>query len=137
MLCRGFLAPAVIRRDTPGRYSPPWGGREGMSQHGELAVVQQVKRAEQLTADRDRFTLIGLTSVRAEEQDAIGLEIRLAFLLLCSQPQNTETIHSDTDSRRDRIKTGVNVIVKVLPFISSYFHGCNLIGTTIENSFFA
>ena len=26
-----------------------------MSQHGELTVVEQAKRAEQLTADRDRF----------------------------------------------------------------------------------
>lgn len=27
-----------------------------MDQHGELAVVQLAKRAEQLTADRDRFS---------------------------------------------------------------------------------
>ena len=31
----------------------PGGGREGINRHGELAVVEQVKRAEQLTADRD------------------------------------------------------------------------------------
>ena len=55
MLCRGFLAPAVIRRAAPGRHSPPWGGRDGINQHGEVAVVEQAQRAEQLTADRDRF----------------------------------------------------------------------------------
>ena len=33
----------------------PLGGPGGTDQHGELAVVEQVKRAEQLTADRDRF----------------------------------------------------------------------------------
>ena len=27
-----------------------------MNKHGELAVVEQAKRAEQLTADRDRFS---------------------------------------------------------------------------------
>ena len=35
----------------------PLGGPGGTDQHGELAVVEQVKRAEQLTADRDRFSL--------------------------------------------------------------------------------
>ena len=34
----------------------PLGGPWGTDQHGELAVVQQVKRAEQLTAGRDRFS---------------------------------------------------------------------------------
>ena len=55
-LCYGADSQALtlMRRDAPRRYSPPWGGREGMDQHGELAVVEQVKRAEQLTADRDR-----------------------------------------------------------------------------------
>ena len=42
----------------PGRYSPPWGGWEGIDQHGELAVVEGAKRAEKLTADRDRFPII-------------------------------------------------------------------------------
>ena len=34
----------------------PVGGREGINQHGELAVVEQAQRAEQPTADRDRFS---------------------------------------------------------------------------------
>ena len=38
----------------PGDYLPPW-GPGGINQHGELAVVEQAQRAEQLTADRDRF----------------------------------------------------------------------------------
>ena len=54
MLTHGFLALSVERGTTePGRYSPPWGGREGINRHGELTVVEQVKRAEQLAADRD------------------------------------------------------------------------------------
>ena len=44
----------------PGDYLPPR-GPGGIDQHGELAVVEQVQRAEQLTADRDRFTLINDT----------------------------------------------------------------------------
>lgn len=38
---------------APGRLCPL--GRWGINQHGELAVVEQAQRAEQLTADRDRF----------------------------------------------------------------------------------
>ena len=45
-------APALR---LPGDYGP-W-GRWGINQHGELAVVEQAQRAEQLTADRDRFPL--------------------------------------------------------------------------------
>ena len=44
------LAPTL-----PGDYLPPR-GPGGIDQHGELAVVEQVQRAEQLTADRDRFS---------------------------------------------------------------------------------
>ena len=43
----------MIRRDAPRRYFPPWGGWEGINQHGELAVVEQAKRVKQLTVDRD------------------------------------------------------------------------------------
>ena len=43
------LAPTL-----PGDY-PPLEGLGVIDQHGELAVVEQAKRAEQLTADRDRF----------------------------------------------------------------------------------
>ena len=47
-----------------------------MDQHGELAVVEQVQRAEQLTADRDRLFLIGLTSVKIVKQwGVIGSEV--------------------------------------------------------------
>ena len=35
----------------------PLGGPGGTDQHGELAVVEQAERAEQLTAYRDRFSL--------------------------------------------------------------------------------
>lgn len=38
---------------APGRLCPL--GRWGINQHDELAVVEQAQRAEQLTADRDRF----------------------------------------------------------------------------------
>ena len=44
------LAPTL-----PGDY-PPLEGLGVIDQHGELAVVEQVQRAEQLTADRDRFS---------------------------------------------------------------------------------
>jgi len=37
----------------PGDYGP-W-GRWGINQHGELAVVEQAQRAEQLPAHRDGF----------------------------------------------------------------------------------
>ena len=39
----------------PGDYLPLRGLR-GINQHGELAVVEQAQRAEQPTADRDRFS---------------------------------------------------------------------------------
>ena len=46
----------------------PLGGPGGTDQHGELAVVEQAERAEQLTADRDRFSL----KVREQEAQANG-----------------------------------------------------------------
>ena len=46
------LALAV---QLPGDYLPLRGLR-GINQHGELAVVEQAQRAEQPTADRDRFS---------------------------------------------------------------------------------
>ena len=61
---------------SEGFFSGLRGGREGMDQHGELAVVEQVQRAEQLTADRDRLFLIGLTSVKIVKQwGVIGSEV--------------------------------------------------------------
>ena len=36
----------------------PVGGREGIDQHGELAVVEQAQRAEQPTAGRDLLSLM-------------------------------------------------------------------------------
>ena len=50
----------------------PLGGPGGTDQHGELAVVEQAERAEQLTADRDRFSLSTLASALPLEQDTIG-----------------------------------------------------------------
>ena len=51
---RGFGAPTLAPAlRLPGDYGP-W-GRWGINQHGELAVVEQAQRVEQLTADRDRF----------------------------------------------------------------------------------
>ena len=53
----GFRALTVaLALRLPGDYLPPR-GPGGMDQHGELAVVEQAERAEQLTADRDRFSL--------------------------------------------------------------------------------
>ena len=53
---RGFGAPTLVMAlRLPGDYGP-W-GRWGINQHGELAVVEQALRAEQLTANRDRFSL--------------------------------------------------------------------------------
>ena len=46
------LALALL---LPGDYLPLRGLR-GINQHGELAVVEQAQRAEQPTADRDRFS---------------------------------------------------------------------------------
>ena len=51
---RGMTVALALR--LPGDCLP-LGGPGGTDQHGELAVVEQVKRAEQLTADRDRFSL--------------------------------------------------------------------------------
>jgi len=52
----GIMALTVELPPTlPGDY-PPLEGLGGIDQHGELAVVKQVQRAEQLTADRDRFS---------------------------------------------------------------------------------
>ena len=51
---RGFGAPTLAPAlRLPGDYGP-W-GRWGINQHGELAVVKQAQRAEQLTTDRYRF----------------------------------------------------------------------------------
>ena len=53
----GFEALTVaLTLGLPGDYLPPR-GPGGINKHGELAVVEQVQRAEQLTADRDRFSL--------------------------------------------------------------------------------
>ena len=53
----GFRALTVaLALGLPGDYFPPR-GPGGTDQHGELAVVEQAERAEQLTADRDRFSL--------------------------------------------------------------------------------
>ena len=58
MLWRGFSGTygnsGGIR---PGVIILPLGGWEGMSLHGELAVVKQAQRAEQLTVDRDLLFL--------------------------------------------------------------------------------
>lgn len=52
---RGFGALTVaLALRLPGDYGT---GVRGINQHGELAVVEQAQRAEQLTADRDRFPL--------------------------------------------------------------------------------
>ena len=48
--------PLALALRLPGDYSLPVGSRRGINQHGELAVVEQAKRAEQLTTDRDRFS---------------------------------------------------------------------------------
>ena len=51
---RGTTLALALR--LPGDYSLPVGSRRGINQHGELAVVEQAQRAEQLTTDRDRFS---------------------------------------------------------------------------------
>ena len=53
-------------------------GRWGINQHGELAVVEQAQRAEQLTADRDRISLY----LRGGRQQVCG---RLARPQSCSE----------------------------------------------------
>ena len=47
----------VIPVDNTDNYPPTVENRKDTDRHGELAFVEQVKRAEQLTADRDRFSL--------------------------------------------------------------------------------
>ena len=60
---------------SPGDYGP-W-GLWGINQHGELTVVEQAQRAEQLAADRDRFSFkcVG-ASLRQQSRcaGAIGAE---------------------------------------------------------------
>ena len=47
--------PVALALRLPGDYLPLRGLR-GINQHAELAVVEQAQRAEQPTADRDRFS---------------------------------------------------------------------------------
>ena len=47
--------PVALALRLPGDYLPLRGLR-GINQHAELAVVEQEQRAEQPTADRDRFS---------------------------------------------------------------------------------
>ena len=67
---RGFeaLTVALVGR-LPGVYGP-W-GRWGINQHGELAVVEQAKRAEQPTAGRDRFSFNCGEGVRKSVADLL------------------------------------------------------------------
>ena len=68
----GIMALTVELPPTlPGDY-PPLEGLGGIDQHGELAVVKQVQRAEQLTADRDRFSLY----LRGERPQVCGRLVR-------------------------------------------------------------
>ena len=50
----------------------PVGGREGINQHGELAVVEQAQRAEQPTAGRDLFPLYARSAARNGRESLIG-----------------------------------------------------------------
>ena len=50
---RGTTLAQALR--LPGDYLPLRGLR-GINQHGELAFVEKAQRAEQPTADRDRFS---------------------------------------------------------------------------------
>ena len=59
---RGTTLALALR--LPGDYSLPVGSRRGINQHGELAVVEQAKRAEQLTADRDHSFHIDLLGIK-------------------------------------------------------------------------
>ena len=50
----------------------PVGGREGINQHGELAVVEQAQRAEQPTAGRDLFPLYARSAARNDCESLTG-----------------------------------------------------------------
>jgi len=50
----------------------PVGGREGINQHGELAVVEQAQRAEQPTADRDRSSFNARSAARNDRESVTG-----------------------------------------------------------------
>ena len=69
---RGFgaLTVALVRRSRA-IILLPVGGREGINQHGELAVVEQAQRAEQPTADRDRFSFNCGEGVRESVADSL------------------------------------------------------------------
>lgn len=54
VMVSGFRARAEVSEQAAHPLSV--GGREGINQHGELAVVEQAKRPGQLTTDRDRFS---------------------------------------------------------------------------------
>ena len=62
----------------PGRYSPPWGGREGMNQHGELTEDAGTEGPSGtgverlLAADRDRFSF----QVRGQSESASAVSLR-------------------------------------------------------------
>ena len=68
---RGFGAPTLAPAlRLPGDYAP-W-GRWGTNQHGELAVVEQAQRAEQLTADRDLISLYARSAARNGRKSLTG-----------------------------------------------------------------
>ena len=68
---RGFGAPTLAPAlRLPGDYGP-W-GRWGINQHGELAVVKQAQRAEQLTTDRDLIPLYARSAARNGRKSLTG-----------------------------------------------------------------
>ena len=73
-LCYGggfWAATLALVLPLPGDYALPVGSRRGINQHGELAVVEQAQRAEQPTADRDRFSFIRGEGVRKSVADLL------------------------------------------------------------------
>lgn len=73
MLLCGFSGTYDNSEGGPGDYSPPWGGWVGINTHGEQAVVKQVQRAEQLTADRDRISFEAVGIMKTNERDVLSL----------------------------------------------------------------
>ena len=65
----------------------PVGGREGINQHGELAVVEQAQRAEQPTADRDRSSFNARSAARNGREYLTGAPWRERKILAVELPQ--------------------------------------------------
>ena len=85
----------------PGDYSLSLGSRRGINQHGELAVVEQAKRAEQPTAGRDRFPF-KVRELRALACAGLGESLWLPGSLADRKTKSLSCVANESGSQRPR-----------------------------------